>query len=180
MASFVWPQSLKKVPNSSEEQKLFLRCKELVAEKAETEVRDWLQSLHSWLTSHQAKPRYNASEPSEKRMAQRLKWAKKCLKAGQFNLAEQQLLQRCLILGQNGMWNFVRSWDVCWMLVPREAEACFYSGFQLPMSQPFVCSPDKRVRLQTRSWYIGWLWHYGSGLGAMMAKHISSWEHSDS
>ena len=88
---------------SSEEKDLFLRCQEIAkAHKAnmDTKVRDWLQSLHAWVTSHN-KPRWNASDPEEKQQAQRLKTAQQRLKAGKLNLAEERLFQSCVTFLQS-------------------------------------------------------------------------------
>lgn len=88
---------------SSEEKDLFLRCQEIAkAHKAnmDTKVRDWLQSLHAWVTSHN-KPHWNASDPEEKLQAQRLKTAQQRLKAGKLNLAEERLFQSCVTFLQS-------------------------------------------------------------------------------
>lgn len=88
---------------NEEEKDLFLRCQEIAkAHKAnmDTKVRDWLQSLHAWVTSHN-KPRWNASDPEEKQQAQRLKTAQQRLKAGKLNLAEERLFQSCVTFLQS-------------------------------------------------------------------------------
>jgi len=88
---------------NEEEKDLFLRCQEIAkAHKAnmDTKVRDWLQSLHAWVTSHN-KPHWNASDPEEKLQAQRLKTAQQRLKAGKLNLAEERLFQSCVTFLQS-------------------------------------------------------------------------------
>ena len=77
------------------ERALFLQCKKIVSEKRE--VRDWLQSLHGWVTMHRTRPHWNASNPEEKLQAERLKRAQLLLKGkrGKLNPTEEQLLLNC-------------------------------------------------------------------------------------
>jgi len=86
---------VKKGKLNEEERALFLQCKKIVSEKRE--VRDWLQSLHGWVTMHQTRPHRNASNPEEKLQAERLKRAQLLLKGkrGKLNPTEEQLLLNC-------------------------------------------------------------------------------------
>lgn len=86
---------VKKGKLNEEERALFLQCKKIVSEKKE--VRDWLQSLHGWVTLHQTRPHWNASNPEEKLQAERLKRAQLLLKGkrGKLNPTEEQLLLNC-------------------------------------------------------------------------------------
>lgn len=83
------------LPFCPKERALFLQCKKIVSEKRE--VRDWLQSLHGWVTMHQTPPHWNASNPEEKLQAERLKRAQLLLKGkrGKLNPTEEQLLLNC-------------------------------------------------------------------------------------
>lgn len=83
------------------EERLFHQCKEIIKADKDAKIREWLRSLHVWLTSHRAKPHWNATDPEEKLQAHRLKMGQKFLKTGKLSAVEQGLFRRCTAILQN-------------------------------------------------------------------------------